>query len=334
MDFYKDKEIVSFLKKVENKIDEYLDIQPEFIYKPIGEYISRGGKRIRPIILYLSARASNPPNDLDSTMENYINVSAIIEMFHNFTLIHDDIEDDSKLRRGKPTLHISHTLPVAINMGDALYTLVFNRLADIMDAHQFDRIFPMIVEGFQDVVNGQGTELEWYRMKKVDISEEEYFKMIEGKTASLISLSCRLGAVLSDNDIYKGDLATFGRSIGISFQIQDDILNLTGDVKHYKKEIGGDITEGKRTLMTAYAFKHISDTKKQRLKQILLSHTNDQNVIHEAIEIITQSGAIDYARKISEGYIDTAFESLNKLHDSKYKSLLHDVAEFFINRNV
>jgi len=330
--FYDDAEVRSFLSGVERNIQEYLSVNPKFIYAPISQYLFRGGKRIRPILLFLSAKTSAP--DIEITKEHR-SISSIIEMFHNFTLIHDDIEDHSELRRGKDTLHISHGVPIAINMGDALYTMVWYKLATLdINKNILIKLLPLVTGSFQAVVNGQGTELEWYKTKRVDISEEEYFTMAGGKTASLMGLSCKLGALISGRDDLGDVMDSFGKNLGVGFQIRDDILNLTGSIEKYQKEIGGDISEGKRTLMTAYAFKHLNEKGKHRLRDILLMNTTDQSIINEAIELINTSGAIAYAKEKSDIFITKAKSDMENIEDSKYKELLLNVADFIVKRDV
>ncbi|MBN2478464.1 polyprenyl synthetase family protein [Candidatus Micrarchaeota archaeon] len=323
MDFYKLAE--PQIKKVEERIDSYLEKEENYMYPLLQEYIRRGGKRIRPVLVFLSTGA------VGGSMSKSVDPAAFIELFHNFTLVHDDIEDSSQLRRGLPTMHISHGIPIAINAGDALYTLAWNFFFDIKWENPLEA-GKLFSKTFKRVVDGQAMELYWYEKKITDITEDDYFKMIAGKTGSLISCSCELGPFLSQNESLRSALADFGMNIGIAFQIQDDVLNLTGKEEKYKKEIGGDITEGKRTLMLTYAVDNLSEKEGSELKKIILSNTREKSGINRAISLITDSGAVGYASKKAQALVNDAKAELEELEDSEYKSALLEVADFFVKR--
>lgn len=270
-----------------NCFNEYLyNLIPEDKYKEmyqgVREYLSRGGKRFRPVLLLLTYA---------SFKEYYHDIlfyAAIIELFHNFTLIHDDIEDGSELRRGKPTLHKQYGIPLAINIGDALYTFVLSMVNSIDDKN----IRKAYLDTFMQVVEGQALDIYWRENKEFP-DEAQYYKMISKKTGVLIGLSMYLGAYLAgyqDKRYYE-----LGTKIGVAFQIQDDLLNLESPPE-YGKTWADDITEGKRTIMVVKALSNLEANKAQELKDILNSNTKDSSLKNRAIELIKAGGGIEYAK--------------------------------------
>ena len=316
------------LNEVETYMESILSQHDSYMYPLLIEYLKRGGKRLRPALVLLTIGA------LKGELKDGIKPAAILEMYHNFTLVHDDIEDDSEMRRGKPTMHISQGIPIAINAGDALYTMVWKSLFELdIPLEQKNEIGILFSNAFKRVVEGQAIELRWYKEKIVDVSEAQYFDMIGGKTGSLIQTSCELGSLLSQNKKFKKQFKEYGMNIGIAFQIQDDILNLIGEEEKYKKEIGGDITEGKRTLMLAHSLRNLEEREKNELKEIILSHTRKKEDINRAIELMNESGGIDYAREKTVSLINSAKKNLEILENSKYSDALFELADFVMRRS-
>ena len=329
MDLY--PHLKDYLSLVEELMQADIARQDSRIYGLIGPFIKRGGKRVRPALCLLSCSATG------GVYQSVIEPSMIIELFHNFTLIHDDIEDDSKFRRGEPTLHVTYGIPIAINSGDALYTLLWQKIValKIKPKSRLLVLQSLYAQTFKKVVDGQGIEISWIMSGRFDVSESEYFQMINGKTSALIGLSCEVGALLSgSNKKTRALLRTYGENIGTAFQIQDDILNLSGDFDKYKKEIGGDITEGKRTLMVVHSISNSSEVDRNRLISILKSHTSDKKIIEEAISIIKKTGSVDYARSHAVRLVEDAKKLLTKLGDSQDKQALISTADYFISREL
>lgn len=324
MDF--DKFILEDITTVENEIRNIIPKEPGAVYNMLEEYIFRAGKRIRPALLMLSFRALD-----GKERKNAIKSAAIIELFHNFTLIHDDIEDSSQFRRGKPTLHNSHGIPIALNSGDALYTIVWNSIIK-MNMKEMAIIYS---NAFRRVVEGQGIELEWYKNKKMNITEEQYFDMVSEKTGALIGAACESGALLAGaNSEVAEKFRIFGEALGVAFQIQDDILNIIGDFKKYKKEIGGDISEGKRTLMVIHTFIHATEYENKKLAKILLSNTYDKKKINYVISLFKKYDSLNYAKVKAREFVEQTSMFLNELPDSKEKTELKKLAEYVINRDL
>jgi geranylgeranyl pyrophosphate synthase len=318
-----------YLSEVERSMKDDLGNEDPRVYGMLAPFIARGGKRIRPVLCIISCCACG------GKPEDALDIAAVIELFHNFTLIHDDIEDDSQFRRGEPTLHVSHGLPMALNSGDALYTLLWRKLVNLsIRPPRLVKLQKLCAESFKRVVDGQGIELSWIKSGRFDISEDEYRIMIDGKTSALIGLSCEAGALRAGaGKRYCSSLRTYGELIGAAFQIQDDVLNLTGDFDKYKKEIGGDISEGKRTLMVVHCLERASPGDRDRLASILSSHSRKREDIQEAITIMSKTGSIAYASGKAAALVEKAKKKIAPLPDSEHKSSLLRLADYVVRRD-
>ncbi len=318
------------LSAIERVMEKDLDGEDRRVYGMLGPFLKRGGKRIRPALCLLSCAAAG------GRYEDAIVPAAIIELFHNFTLIHDDIEDQSQFRRGEPTLHIQHGTAIALNSGDALYTLLWRRLVSLeMPPRRLVGLQMLYAEAFKRVVDGQGIELDWIKGGRFDVDEKEYLAMIGGKTSALMGLSCEAGASLAGGGKrLRGKLRAYGESLGSAFQIQDDVLNLTGEFDKYKKEIGGDISEGKRTLMVVHFLRNADKPARERLVKILSSHTQEKGEIDEAISMLRGSGSIEFAKDRAKRLVEEAKRQVLGLPDSKDKESLLKLADYVVSRDL
>ena len=315
-------------KLVESALYKELPQEPEYIYGMIREFISRGGKRIRPILTLATADA------FGAKKEDALPYATAIELFHNFTLIHDDIEDSSPMRRGKPTLHIQFGIPIAINSGDALYTVVWHTLiSKKIPPERLMGAFSRLLRGYTLVVEGQGTELEWYHLKTFNVSEKDYFRMATGKTGALMGVSCEMGAYAAGAP-EKECLAMreFGEKLGLSFQIKDDVLNLTADPAKYKKKIGEDIDEGKRSLITIHLMAHLPEKEKKRVISILIKEKKSEAEVLEIIALAKKYGSIEYALSTSNRLIAEAKSCLNAIKEPKKRAILEALADYMVVR--
>ncbi len=320
--------VAPYLQEVERDMERELAREDARIYGMLIPFLKRGGKRIRPVLAITSC------GSVRGKAEDVIGTASVIELFHNFTLIHDDIEDDSRFRRGEPTLHISYGLPIALNSGDALYTLLWKKLTMLnLPPARLVLLQKLCAEAFKKVVDGQGLELSWIREGRFDISEDEYVNMIWGKTSALMGLSCEIGALMGNGSASEQKaLREYGESIGAAFQIQDDVLNVTGDFKKYKKEIGGDISEGKRTLMVVHCLASSPAREKESLIRILSAHSKEKKDIDEAISLLKARGSIEYARERAAKLVQKAKASLGCLSGSRDKDALMGLADYVIER--
>ncbi len=304
--------------------------KPEEVYKLIWEFMDRGGKRFRPVITLLCCEAVGG----DSKQALY--PAAAIEMFHNFTLTHDDIEDNSLVRRGKPCIHVTYGIPLAINAGDGLYNFVWSALANapINECKKIE-VQKILVHAFLEVLKGQATEIGWHHYKKWNITEQDYLNMIKGKTGALIGASCEVGAYLGGAFDKQNYFKEFGEAVGLSFQIQDDILNITGDFKIYQKEILGDLTEGKRTLMIIKTLELANENEKKFIIKTLDAHTTDNEKLNKIVELMKKYDAIEYAKKKAYDIVKQAkekFEHNTEKNDARDKLL--EITDFFLTRKL
>ncbi len=302
------------------------EAQPSEVYGLLWEFLSLGGKRFRPLLALSSSLACGGKES------DALPAAAAIELFHNFTLIHDDIEDNSQMRRGKPCLHIRHGVPLALNAGDGLFMMVW-RAALSIRSPRAAQIQSTLLSSFTAVLEGQARELGWNQRHDWDLSVDDYLGMAGGKTAALVQASCEVGALCAGaKPAQIKALSSYGHSIGIAFQIQDDILNLVGEEEKYKKEIGGDIHEGKRTLMVMHALPRLSAPNAKRLRAILDSQSAQSADINWAIQQLQSTGSIDYASDYAKKLVEDAQTQLSKLPKNSAREELEDVAKFIIER--
>ena len=325
-------DVPDYIRTRADKIEEalYKDIpsEPKAVYGMLGDFIARGGKRIRPVLTLACASACGGEED------GALPYAVAIELFHNFTLIHDDLEDRSPMRRGKPTVHEEFGDAIAINSGDALYTVVWaSLLSKDISPENLAQAERLMVSAFSRVVEGQGIELNWYREGRFDVSEGDYFKMAGGKTAALIGAACELGAFSAGaTEDERTAVREFGEAIGLAFQIKDDVLNLTADPSKYKKKIGEDIMEGKRSLITIHLLANAPAETKRRAIEILAKENKTEAEVQEIISMAKEAGSVDYASKTAEEYVASSKEALSRIKDEKGRELLSGLADYIVSR--
>ncbi len=301
--------------------------------EPIWEFLDRGGKRWRPALTILSCEASG------GTKKQALPFTPLVELIHNGTLLNDDAEDNSQMRRGKPCTHLLYGLDVAINSGDAMYFIPLTLLYQNphrLNEHMRTQISDLYAQEMLRVSVGQAMDIWWHKGHKFNVSEEEYLQMCAYKTGVLARFSTRLGAILGGGTKAQvQSLGKFGETIGVAFQIQDDILNLVGEEFQKGKGIGEDIHEGKRTLMVLHCLKHASALDQKRLLEILNSHPEDEATILEAIEIIKKTDSIEYAHKKAQVLVKEAWKNVQQnLPHSHAKKTLKDFADYLIERKM
>lgn len=322
-----DEYIKSRAEMAEKAIHKEIPAEPKEVYGMLGEFIASGGKRIRPVLVLASASACGGKE------EEALPFAVAIELFHNFTLIHDDIEDSSPMRRGKPTIHMEYGVPIAINSGDALYSVVWSSLVKRLEAEKLKGGGMIMTEAFRRVAEGQGIELNWYKEGRFGISEGEYLRMAGGKTAALIGASCELGAYSAGaTREEQAALKEFGEKIGLAFQIKDDVLNLTADPAKYRKKIGEDIDEGKRSLITIHLIANAPADVRKRAIGILGKKKKSQKDIYCVIALAKEHGSIDYALGYAERLVKEAKASLRALRRAEGRELMEGLANYIVER--
>jgi geranylgeranyl pyrophosphate synthase len=304
--------------------------------EPIWEILDRGGKRWRPALFLLICDA------LGGTLADCLDFAIIPEVVHNGTLIVDDLEDSSRLRRGKPCTYRVFGVDIAVNAGSAMYYLPLLPLMEKKSqftAQTMRDIYEVYVQEMINLSMGQAMDITWHRgiANADNLDEEDYLQMCAYKTGTLARMAAKISALLSGADKeLVGKLGQFAESIGIAFQMQDDVLDLTGKVFAEKKGgVGQDITEGKRTLMVIHALKNASSADKKRLVQILNMHTSDQALRDEAISLMQKYHAIVHVKRTAARIVQESWNEVDKLlPSSNAKEKLKAFAEFLIKRTI
>ena len=299
------------------------------VFEPFWDLANRGGKRWRPALMLMIYEA------LGGDPREIAPLTVIPEAIHNGTLAVDDVEDGSEFRRGKPCIHRIYGEDIAINMGNTMYylpLLVLDEVA-IPDEKKL-RILEEYVRTMIKLSFGQAMDIAWHRGLVKEVNESQYLQMTLFKTGALAGFAARIPAIMADAPEERARMIQrFAELIAVAFQIQDDILNLVGDEAKYGKEIGGDITEGKRTLMVIHALRNLPANEAERLRQILDMRTSDKRLIMNAIQLIKKAGSIDYARGVSEKLAIEALKILRRcLPESESRRKLEILAEFLIRR--
>jgi len=273
----------------------------------LADYPSRGGRLLRASLCIASARA------FGASVREAIQSAISLELMHNAFLVHDDVEDESEERRGRPALHVLHGVPIAINAGDGLAVmslepLIHNRL--ILGPRLAFRVFGEAQRMACEAIEGQTLELKWRDENHVELRAEDYLRMVLKKTCWYTTIyPCRVGALIGSRDTLELDhFVRFGFFLGAAFQIQDDLLNLTGDHRRYGKELLGDIREGKRTLMLIHLLRVAPDAIRRRLRQLLALPRRERGdeQVRWIRRVMDENGSIDYARQTANALAGAA----------------------------
>lgn len=324
-------DVMEILKAYAEEIDVVIDdslskLEPESLYESSEYLIKAGGKKFRPALTLLSCQA------VGGKPEKALKAAAAIELTHTFSLIHDDIMDNDDTRRGKPAVHKVWGEPLAILAGDSLFAKSFELLSQSAE----DNIaYERVVDALQVLTNScinicEGQALDMAFEDTFNVTKDEYMNMIYKKTGDLITASTTIGAIMggaSSNEIQA--LRTYGKQIGLAFQIQDDYIDLTGD-ESIGKPVGSDLVEGKKTLMVGYALEKANKEDHDRLVELL--EANDESIIPEAMEILEKYGAINYARSKAYDCVIESKQALSILPDSDAKDALFKLADFVFTR--
>ena len=308
------------LSSVNNIIRKHLQSKVGLISQVAEHIIGSGGKRLRPILLILTAKACRYEGS------HHHLLSAIIELIHTATLLHDDVVDESSLRRGQATANARFGNPASVLVGDFLYSRAFQMMVSVEQMR--------VLQILSDTTNviAEGEVLQLLNTGNPDLNEADYLQVIRCKTAKLFEAATRLGAVLGGTPQELEDaLASFGMHIGTAFQLIDDVLDYSGDYQQIGKNLGDDLAEGKATLPLIYALKTVSREAATELR-----HAVTEGRLLEfdpVLSIIKDSGALAYTRQRAEAEIVLAKQYLAELSDSKYKDSLLELARFAVTRN-
>ena len=306
------------------------------IAEPVWEILDRGGKRWRPALFLLICEA------LGKNSEDCLDFAIIPEVIHNGTLIVDDIEDSSELRRGKLCTYKIFGVDIAVNAGNAMYYLPLLPLIEKKEklpAESTRDIYEVYVQEMINLSLGQAMDITWHRgiANADELNEEDYLQMCAYKTGTLARMAAKISAIVANaNEELVEKLGRFAESIGIAFKMQDDVLDLIGKEFAIKKGgVGQDITEGKRTLMVIHTLKNANSPDRKRLIQILEMHTSDQNLRDEAISLLQKYNSIEHVRKTASRIVEQSWNEVSKLlPSSEAKEKLKAFAEFLIKRKI
>ena len=318
------------------KFSSNLEALNKGIAEPIWEILDRGGKRWRPALFLLICEA------LGENSEDCLDFAIIPEVVHNGTLMVDDIEDSSELRRGKPCTYRLFGVDIAVNAGNAMYYLpllpLMKKKAEF-PAETLRDIYEVYVQEMINLSLGQAMDITWHRgiANADNLNEEDYLQMCAYKTGTLARMAAKISAVLAgaSKELVE-KLGGFAESIGVAFQMQDDVLDLTGkEFAEKKGGVGQDITEGKRTLMVIHTLKNANSADRKRLIQILNMHMADQALRDEAIALMQKYRAIDHVTRTAARMVEESWSEVDKLLPaSEAKEKLKAFAEFLIKRTI
>ena len=290
--------------------------------------IEGGGKRMRATLPWLIAKA------VGDSHAGLLDIGAAIETVHNFTLVHDDIMDDDEVRRGRNAVHIEYGLPTAINAGDAMLAIAFERLvqAENVDHEDIPALVNRVAWMVRRVSEGQQLDIEFE--DRLNVSEDDYLEMIEGKTAVMFWICAEIGASISGADDETVQLmAEWGKALGLCFQLMDDVIDVLSDSATLGKPAGSDIAQGKRTLMIIHAMQQPDGPVKERLMAVLGKGDEvSEAALADGLAALAELGSVDYAREKAEAFHAQAHACLDRLQENPAMKALRELTDFQLAR--
>ena len=302
---------------------DHFPASPASLYDPNRYFLNLGGKRIRPLLVLMG-------NELvEEIHEDSWLVAMAVELFHNFSLIHDDIMDEAPLRRGQETVHSKYGPNTALLAGDVMLVKAYEYLINVRQ----DFAKPLIAlfnRTAAEVCEGQQLDMDFE--KRSDVSHVEYLHMIQLKTSVLLAASLKMGALIGGASRYNQDhLYEFGLNLGTAFQVQDDYLDAFGDPAKFGKEVGGDIRQNKKTFLAIHAWEVANESQRKKLKE--LSLLNDAIKVPAVIAVMKDCGVDEWAMQLKEEYYNKALFHLEEIAVmNRRKTALSDLAQFLLQR--
>lgn len=303
---------------------EHFPLQPASLYQPATYFLTMGGKRIRPVLCLMG-------NELfDEIIPAAWHVATAIELFHNFTLIHDDIMDKAPLRRGMETVHVKYGDSTALLAGDVMLVTAYDYLNRI-NSEMMHPILRIFNDTAKRVCEGQQTDMDYEQEELVDLTD--YLNMIEKKTSVLLAASLKMGAILGGAGQRNQDLLyEFGKKLGIAFQVQDDYLDAFGDPDKFGKQVGGDIRTNKKTFLLIHALETATKGKKEEL--MALMKEDHPGKVEKVIDVFRESKVDEWALQLKKQYLDEALDHLEDIAVlSRRKEPLRELARFLVKRD-
>lgn len=314
------------LKKIEARISNlFQNKKPVSLYEPCAYIMQSGGKRLRPLLVLLSAKSVN------SEYNQVYNAAVAVEILHNFTLVHDDIMDNADKRRGRLTLHKKYDLSTAILTGDNLIAIAYQTLLN--DCRENDKtVMHTFTKGVIEVCEGQSLDKEFET--RTDVTLAEYMIMIRKKTAALAEMCCALGGQLGRGSNQQiNALARYGRFLGMAFQIQDDLLDITAEEAEFGKIIGGDLVEGKKTFLFLRALEKASGKDKALFIKVIKNKGINKDEVDKYRELYCRLGILEEAKAEIVNYTEKALKELKNLDNKEGKEMLYWLANNLIKRS-
>ncbi|WP_412724665.1 octaprenyl diphosphate synthase [Alteromonas sp. D210916BOD_24] len=309
------------MQAVNQLIQQQVDSEVALINQ-LGFYIvNSGGKRLRPLLTVLSARAMGIENNDHHTL------AAIVEFIHTATLLHDDVVDESTMRRGRETANAIFGNQASVLVGDFLYTRSFQMMVSLKRM----RVMEILSEATNQIAEGEVLQL--MNCNDASTTEARYFDVIYGKTARLFEAATQLAALLTDQDDHiERAMQEYGKHLGTAFQLADDILDYMADSEEMGKNAGDDLAEGKPTLPLLYAMWHATQEEDKALIQEAIEQSNGLPHLARIQGIMEATGALDYTRECAHKEVQMAIESLSVIPDSEYKNALIALAHIAVER--
>jgi geranylgeranyl diphosphate synthase, type I len=326
-------ELESNASMISDFIRSYLQGEPKELYQASAHYIASGGKRLRPFMTIKSCEM------LGGNSKRAIPPAAAVEMIHNFSLVHDDIMDNDEMRHNIPTVHNYYGTPLAILSGDILFSKAFKLLVaeGRKVGHSENAISEMVARLSNAciyVCEGQATDVGMTSNRRFS-SESHYIDMIGKKTAALFEVSCALGALSVEDSDNKDveNLSSFGRNVGIAFQLIDDLIGIIGDPKLTGKSVGNDIREGKKTYPILLALRNAKDNERSKIFKVFGKNSSTTD-IKVAVRTISNIGIEREVRKAAKLHIERAIKSIERYSYSYAKEILVSSANFIVERSL
>lgn len=327
-------ELESYASIVNEFILASLEGKPKELYQASSHLIRTGGKRLRPFMVIKSCEM------LGGTVKRALPAAAAVELVHNFTLVHDDIMDNDEMRHGTATVHRYYGMPLAILAGDILFSksfqlITFNGRKIGIPDNDINNMVAQLSRACTEICEGQATDIGFASSSKFP-KEPDYIKMISKKTAALFEVSCALGALSapnhSDRDVE--NLSSFGRNIGIAFQLVDDLIGVVGDPKLTGKAAGNDIREGKKTYPILLALNNSKDKDRDKILKVFGLKAASSADIREAVKVISDIGIEQDIRDSARKHMNDALKSIEGYSDSDARRSLQFSADFVVGRSL
>ena len=324
----KTKQIEQNAKLVNKYLNSKLKVNPKKLYDAAGHLIIHGGKRLRPYMVIRSCQI------VGGKSSNAMNAASAVEMVHNFSLVHDDIMDNDEMRHGVPTVHKKYGMPIAILAGDVLFSKAFQIISDSkLSDNATTQLVSRLAKACVDICEGQLLDVKMAEERRIP-TQKDYITMIGKKTAALFDVSCAMGAICASNKAKDvSNLSTFGRNLGIAFQITDDLIGVMGDPKITKKPVGNDLREGKKSLPILMAIKLAKGNDKKIILKAFGNSRISRKDLNKAVDVIRSLGIEENVRKQALKYAEKAEKSLVKYSGSA-KAELITLLDFVVKRSV